>query len=89
MPDAWWLIRRHRRVEWGGIYNTLTPSLTLGCGSGGKNITTENISAKHLINIKKVCRRRDNVRLAKFDVAKYLDEKYDLAMILKEYNKNY
>jgi acetaldehyde dehydrogenase/alcohol dehydrogenase len=38
----------------GGIYNKLQPSLTLGCGTGGKNITTDNISAKHLLNIQRI-----------------------------------
>jgi len=38
----------------GGTYNALQPSLTLGCGSGGKNITADNISARHLINIQRV-----------------------------------
>jgi len=40
----------------GGIYNNLTPSLTLGCGSHGKNITTDNISVKHLLNIQRVAK---------------------------------
>ena len=44
----------------GGTYNALPPSMTLGCGSGGKNITTDNISARHLLNIKRVTRRRVN-----------------------------
>lgn len=44
----------------GGTYNALQPSLTLGCGSGGKNITTDNISARHLLNVKRVTRRRVN-----------------------------
>jgi len=41
----------------GGTYNALPPSMTLGCGSGGKNITTDNISARHLLNIQRVARR--------------------------------
>ncbi|MBU8871709.1 MAG: aldehyde dehydrogenase family protein [Gemmatimonadales bacterium] len=44
----------------GGTYNALQPSMTLGCGSGGKNITTDNISARHLLNIQRVARRRVN-----------------------------
>lgn len=73
----------------GGIYNTLDTSLTLGCGAGGKNITTENITARHLINIKRICRRRDNEKWMKFPMEKYLDEKVDPDTILAEYNKNY
>lgn len=44
----------------GGGYNTLQPSLTLACGSGGKNITTDNISVKHLLNIQRIAFRREN-----------------------------
>lgn len=73
----------------GGTYNALTPSFTLGCGAGGKNITTENVSARHLINVKRACRRRGNERLARFDQALYLDEKLDLDAILRQYNRNY
>ena len=73
----------------GGTYNSLTPSFTLGCGAGGKNITTENVTARHLINIKRCCRRRGNLRLERFDPTLYLDEKLDLDVILHQYNKNY
>jgi len=41
----------------GGLYNALTPSLTLACGSGGKNFTTDNISVKHLLNIQRIAYR--------------------------------
>lgn len=40
----------------GGIYNNLTPSLTLGCGSAGGNSTTDNITAKHLLNIQRIAK---------------------------------
>jgi len=73
----------------GGLFNTLSTSFTLGCGAGGKNSTTENISARHLINVKRICRRRDNERWTRFDTNKYLDEKADWNAILGEYNKNY
>jgi acetaldehyde dehydrogenase / alcohol dehydrogenase len=42
----------------GGTYNKLQPSMTLGCGAGGKNITSDNISARHLINIQRIANRR-------------------------------
>ena len=45
----------------GGVYNSLTPSLTLACGSGGKNITTDNISARHLLNIQRIAHRKIKV----------------------------
>ena len=46
----------------GDIYNfKLAPSLTLGCGSWGGNSVSENVGVKHLINIKTVAERRDNM----------------------------
>ncbi len=41
----------------GALYNTLVPSLTLGCGATGGNITTENVGYKNLLNIKRLARR--------------------------------
>ena len=73
----------------GGLYNLLTPSLTLGCGTGGKNITTDNVSVTHLLNIQRVAFRRDNARFQRFDQAQYLDESLDLDTILARYNRNY
>ncbi|OGT98504.1 MAG: hypothetical protein A2298_05135 [Gammaproteobacteria bacterium RIFOXYB2_FULL_38_6] len=74
----------------GGIFNMLTPSLTLGCGAGGKNITAENITAKHLINIKRCAHRRNNEKLMRMlPQDKYLDEKFTLEDILLLYNKNF
>ena len=46
----------------GDIYNfSLAPSLTLGCGSWGGNSVSENVGVKHLINIKTVAERRENM----------------------------
>ena len=46
----------------GDLYNfKLAPSLTLGCGSGGGNSVSENVGVKHLINIKTVAERRENM----------------------------
>ena len=46
----------------GDIYNfKLTPSLTLGCGSWGGNSVSENVGIKHLINVKTVAERRNNM----------------------------
>jgi len=42
----------------GGSFNILQPSLTLGCGTGGNNITADNISAKHLLNIQRIAKRK-------------------------------
>jgi acetaldehyde dehydrogenase/alcohol dehydrogenase len=46
----------------GDIYNTNMPSLTLGCGSYGRNATTANVSAVNLVNKKRVARRRVNMQ---------------------------
>ncbi len=46
----------------GDLYNfKLNPSLTLGCGSWGGNSVSENVGVKHLINIKTVAERRENM----------------------------
>ncbi len=46
----------------GDLYNfRLPPSLTLGCGSWGGNSVSENVGVKHLINIKTVAERRENM----------------------------
>lgn len=46
----------------GDLYNfKLAPSLTLGCGSYGGNSVSENVNVKHLINIKTVAERRENM----------------------------
>ena len=46
----------------GDLYNfKLTPSLTLGCGSWGGNSVSENVGVKHLLNVKTVAERRENM----------------------------
>ena len=46
----------------GDLYNfNLAPSLTLGCGSWGGNSVSENVGVKHLLNIKTVAKRRENM----------------------------
>ncbi|MBF0787105.1 MULTISPECIES: bifunctional acetaldehyde-CoA/alcohol dehydrogenase [unclassified Streptococcus] len=46
----------------GDVYNAFLPSLTLGCGSYGRNSISDNVSALNLLNIKKVGRRRNNMQ---------------------------
>ncbi|MBO4537598.1 MAG: iron-containing alcohol dehydrogenase, partial [Erysipelotrichaceae bacterium] len=46
----------------GNVYNSFLPSLTLGCGSYGRNSIGGNVSAVNLINIKKVGKRRNTVQ---------------------------
>lgn len=46
----------------GDIYNfRLDPSLTLGCGTWGGNSVSENVGVKHLLNVKKIAARRENM----------------------------
>jgi acetaldehyde dehydrogenase/alcohol dehydrogenase len=46
----------------GDLFNfKLPPSLTLGCGSWGGNSVSENIGVKHLLNIKTVAKRKENM----------------------------
>ncbi|WP_405776706.1 bifunctional acetaldehyde-CoA/alcohol dehydrogenase [Streptomyces sp. NBC_01538] len=46
----------------GGIYNSLLPSLTLGCGSWGSTSVSNNVSAAQLLNVKRVTARRNNLQ---------------------------
>jgi len=46
----------------GDIYTRIHPSLTLGCGAGGQNITTDNVTVDNLINIKRVTKRMANMK---------------------------
>lgn len=46
----------------GGIYNSLLPSLTLGCGSWGSTSVSNNVSAANLLNIKRVTGRHNNLQ---------------------------
>lgn len=71
----------------GDIYNTNMPSLTLGCGSYGRNSTTSNVSAVNLINKKRVARRRVNMQWFKipekiyfeFGATQYLEKMQDIS----------
>ncbi len=57
----------------GDIYNTNMPSLTLGCGSYGRNATTANVSAVNLINVKRVAKRRVNMQWFKVPERMYFE----------------
>ena len=46
----------------GDIYNEMIPSLTLGCGSYGKNSTSQNVSTVNLLNYKTLAKRRTNMQ---------------------------
>ncbi len=61
----------------GGTFNKLPPSLTLACGTGGKNISTDNISARHLLNIHRIARRKVYPCIEQDVIQNYLDETLD------------
>jgi len=73
----------------GGMFNTLSPSFTLSCGSGASNTTTDNITVRHLLNIHRITRRRPNPRWVSFDQSKYLDKTMSAEQIEAEYNRNF
>jgi acetaldehyde dehydrogenase/alcohol dehydrogenase len=70
----------------GDIYNTNTPSLTLGCGSYGHNSTSSNVSSVNLINKKRIAKRRTNMQWFKvppkiyfeYDAVQYLEKMPDV-----------
>ncbi|MET3634335.1 bifunctional acetaldehyde-CoA/alcohol dehydrogenase [Streptococcus porcorum] len=57
----------------GDVYNSFLPSLTLGCGSYGRNSIGDNVSAVNLLNIKKVGRRRNNMQWFKVPSKTYFE----------------
>jgi acetaldehyde dehydrogenase/alcohol dehydrogenase len=73
----------------GGIYNTLSPSFTLACGTGGNNITTDNITARHLLNIHRIARRRPNPRWLSFQTSLFMDEEIPAELMDFEFNRNF
>ncbi|MEI0579826.1 bifunctional acetaldehyde-CoA/alcohol dehydrogenase [Brachyspira pilosicoli] len=69
----------------GDVYNfRLEPSLTLGCGSWGNNSTSENVGPKHLLNIKSVASRRENMLWYRVPEKIYL-KRGSLDVALREY----
>lgn len=58
----------------GDIYNTNTPSLTLGCGSYGKNSVSQNVSSVNLINKKRIAKRKVNMQWFKIPPKIYFEE---------------
>ena len=71
----------------GDLYNfRLAPSLTLGCGSWGGNSVSENVGVKHLLNIKTVAERRENMLWFRAPEKVYM-KKGCLTVALDELNK--
>lgn len=57
----------------GDLYNTNIPSLTLGCGTMGRNATTANVSIRNLVNVKRVAMRRVNMKWFKIPPKIYFE----------------
>ncbi|TVX92744.1 bifunctional acetaldehyde-CoA/alcohol dehydrogenase [Paenibacillus agilis] len=74
----------------GDLYNTNIPSLTLGCGSYGRNSTSNNVTAVNLINIKRVAKRTVNMQWFKVPnkiyfekgATQYLAKMQDISRVL-------
>ena len=58
----------------GNVYNRFIPSLTLGCGSYGKNSVSDNVSAVHLLNIKRIGERKNNMQWFKVPSKIYFEK---------------
>ena len=58
----------------GDIYNAFLPSLTLGCGSYGKNSVSTNVGTVHLTNVKKLARRNVNMQWFKIPPKIYFEK---------------
>lgn len=57
----------------GAIYNSFIPSMTLGCGSYGRNSVSGNVSAINLVNVKKIGKRRNNMQWFKIPQKIYFE----------------
>lgn len=71
----------------GDIYNNMLPSLTLGCGSHGRNSVSTNVSAVNLLNVKTVAKRRNNMQWFKLP-PKIFFEKNSVQYLQKMPNVN-
>ncbi len=58
----------------GDVYNAFLPSLTLGCGSYGKNSVSSNVTAVHLLNVKRMARRNNNMQWFKLPPKIYFEK---------------
>lgn len=73
----------------GGIFNHPPPSLTLACGPGAGNVTTDNITVDHLITVHRVARLRPNQRWLAIPRETWADPAVTADVIRERYNKNY
>jgi acetaldehyde dehydrogenase/alcohol dehydrogenase len=73
----------------GGLFNTLSPSLTLSCGTGAGNITTDNITVSHLLNVHRIARRRINHQWMDIPRETFVDPSIGPDEIRRIYNQNH
>jgi acetaldehyde dehydrogenase/alcohol dehydrogenase len=71
----------------GGIFNHPPPSLTLACGSGAGNVTTDNITVEHLINVHRVARYMPNERWLRIPKQTWLDPETDSQRVGELYDE--
>ncbi len=72
----------------GDVYNSIKPSMTLGCGSYGNNSVSDNVGPLNLINIKRLAKRRKNMQWFKIPNKIYF-EKYSIEYLqtMKDVNR--
>lgn len=58
----------------GDLYNAITPSLTLGCGSHGRNSVSQNVEVSNLLNYKKIANRKNNMQWFKVPEKIYFEK---------------
>lgn len=73
----------------GGMVTGLKPSFMLSCGPGGGNVNMDNISARHLLNIRRIARRRPNPLWAELERTLALDEAVSGADLLRRFHRNF
>lgn len=73
----------------GGIFNHPPPSLTLACGTGAGNVSTDNITIDHLLNRHRVARMRPNLRWLGVPREAWHDAEVDSEKIRAMYGRNY
>lgn len=73
----------------GGVFTQLRPTFILSSSPDGKHIIHESISTRHLLAIKRICRRRCNERWQGISGDNYLDERLSADEVAAIYNRNY
>jgi len=73
----------------GGMVTGLEPSFMLSCGPGGGNVTMDNITARHLLNVHRIARRRPNPHWHALDQEVLLDPAVTGEELARRYGKNF